>query len=246
MKFFWDLLWIVLSVGVFPSPCALALVDIPPLNSPVIDQGGMLDPQEQSRLATFLKGTQQEGGPQLQFWSVSTLDGEDIAALAIRAADVWKLGRADKDDGGLLLLAVRERKSRLEVGQGLEGFVPDAVAARLLRNVLKPALQKGNTFEGVSLVFEEVVRMSRGEQSTLASAGAGKKSIPTAVIFIFLAFIALLRVGSRFGSGVRGSRSSGWGGGGWGGGGGFGGSGGGGGWGGGGGGFSGGGSSGDW
>ena len=198
----------------------------------------------------------QTGGPQMQVWTFPSLEGDDIAPVGIRAADAWKIGRAGKDDGGILLIDARERRTRLEVGRGLEGAIPDVIAGRILRDVLRPALRAGQTYDGILGVIAIVEKAARGElPAGVAGPADGRDArdegfnpfkLFFGVVFFFLVFI-LGPLGSLLGGRRRGGRSGGiffpgcGGGGGWGGGGG-----GGGGWSGGGGSFGGGGGGGDW
>lgn len=236
------------------TPKAHAEIEIPKLSAPVIDDGGFFSPQEEQTISRKIRVLYDAGGPQLQVWTVRSLEGEPIESLSMRAADVWKLGRADKDDGLLLSLAREERRFRLEVGQGLEGTIPDVLAARMLRQILVPALRRSKTAEGVSALIAEIATLTINDKSRLEATELAKdrpgafSSIVTSLVYLL--FLLSVVVGALFQSRspeYRRSRAGrGWrGGGGWhGGGGGW--SGGGGGWSGGGGGFSGGGSSGGW
>lgn len=243
---------------------ALAQPAVPSLSGPVIDQADMLSSGEEGRLAERIRGVFQSGGPQIQIWTFPSLEGDDIAGVGIRAADAWKIGREGKDDGAILLVAERERRTRIEVGRGLEGVIPDVVAGRILRDVLRPALRAGATYDGFLGVVAAIESYSRGE-APLPSDDERRRVIPGVpvpgggggfpgglffigflVLFIFLQFVSrVLGFGRRRrgfrGDGVPPIIIGGWGGGGFGGG-----SRGGGGWSGGGGGFSGGGASGDW
>lgn len=231
---------------------AFAEVPIPVLQSPVIDEARFFSGEEFTYLDTRLRNLYHAGGPQLVVWTLQGLDGEDIASLSIRAVDQWKLGHEKKDDGLLLLIAKLERRTRLEVGKGLEGVIPDILANRILQTTLKPYLKSGENGAGVAAVISRVEELVGFE----SSASAADKEMKTEarlpngfLVLIFILVFILLPFLNRlgmFGGGRRfGRRNDTWfGGGGFGG---FGGrGGGGGGFGGGGGGFSGGGSSGDW
>ena len=132
----------------------------------------------------------------------------------------------------------------MEVGQGLEGVIPDITASRLLRSTVQPALRSGTPAVGVHLLLNEIARLSEVNLSTAPVAKHKKKSSSVLFVLFSLLIIVFSRLGSSrsWSSHSQSHLRSGhrWGGGGWGGGGGVGG------WGGGGGGFSGGGSSGGW
>jgi uncharacterized protein len=77
----------------------------------------------------------------------------------------WKLGGADRDDGLLLLIAVAERRARIEVGYGLEGAITDALSARVIRDTLAPALAAGRADRGVREALEILMRAAEHESA---------------------------------------------------------------------------------
>lgn len=232
-------------LGPLPS---FAEIAVPQLTSPVIDDANFFTSAEETELIKKSRSIFNAGGPQIQIWTIPTLEGEPIESVSIRATDLWQLGRKGKDDGLLLSIARQERRYRLEVGRGLEGTIPDALASRLLRNFLVPALRRNNAAEGVERILFEVTQLTLPDSELLKSEQIAKPASKRRgsnlfqIIFFFI-FIVIALISSRFSNLHR--RGRGWttyGGGGWSGGG----RGGGGGWSGGGGGFSGGGSSGGW
>ncbi len=146
--------------------------------------------------------------------------------------------------GLLLLVAVNDRQMRIEVGQGLEGVIPDIMAGRIIDQILRPAFRSGDYFDGLRVASTKLYAMARGDKDVIREQRPGLVDrflqSPLLFLLIFLAIMFMKLLGGGF-YGRR--RYGGFSGGGWsGGGGGFGG----GGWSGGGGGFSGGGSSGSW
>jgi uncharacterized protein len=119
---------------------------IPELSGPVIDEVGLLNSEEANQIANLIRALQPQ--VQAQVWIFSELDGEPIEGLSIRAAEKWKLGTAKNDNGLLILVAVTDRRMRIEVGQGLEGDIPDAFAGRVIDQVVKPAFRSKNYYEG--------------------------------------------------------------------------------------------------
>ncbi len=244
----WALLW---------SWSAFALTSLPALTGPVVDQAGILDGTTAQVLSQRLQGLKSSGGPQIQVLIMETLGGENIEEFSIRAVEEWKLGDGAKDDGALFVVAMQERKMRIEVGQGLEGQLTDVKSARIIREVKEYFRQSHFSAGVVHAVAGMAQATGHGElfsdeqvtaPTRRARRGQGVGS--TAVMIIFVLIILFFRVFAFFerplGVSRYGRRGVFWGGGG----GGFGGgrsSGGGfGGWSGGGGGFSGGGSSGSW
>jgi uncharacterized protein len=142
---------------------AQALVPVPPLERRVTDLTGTLSPQAQERLESRLAALQQEKGSQVAILLVPTTQPEDIAAYSIRVAGQWQLGRKGVDDGVLLLVAKDDRALRIEVGYGLEGVLPDAVARRIVSDVIAPYFRQGDYEGGLEAGVERIVSVVQGE-----------------------------------------------------------------------------------
>jgi uncharacterized protein len=224
---------------------------IPPLTGAVIDEAQVFSQAQKQYLEQTLQNYLQASGVQIQVAFLSSLDGDPIEDFSIRAVDEWKLGSAKEDKGLLILFALQERKSRIEVGQGLEGEITDILTGRLLRDI-RPLMKEARYGEAVTFLLTELTAnlekplvISPDKQSSFQPQATTKKSslfVTLFKLFIFLLFILFYFLAPLlpFQSQRRswGHSSGGWGGGGS--------SGGGSSWSGGGGGFSGGGSSSDW
>ena len=243
---------IILFVSVF----AHAQFVVPELTSPVMDQADIVDPQVEEALNNAIRELFQTSGTQINVLTVPTLNDVPIEMASIQVTDKWKLGSAKADKGALLLIAMKERKMRIEVGQGLEGVIPDAIAKRIIDDSVVPLMKAGRASEAVLVGVASIAQYSDPEFDFASKLGVSQRPQNFRrekgngwIWLLLLFFFIFLRPRGRRSSGVAGAllgyglgrSTSGWGGGG----GGFGG-GGGGGWGGGGGGFSGGGASGGW
>ena len=166
----------------------------------------------------------------------------------MRAAESWKAGRKELDNGAVLFVFVKDRKMRIETGKGLEGALPDILAGRILDEQVRPRFRQGDWAGGLEAGIDGIIAATKGEYTAPPPKKSAPPIVPLVILLVFvLLFLGLAARGSRQGYSGRTYGSGGWrGGGGWGGGFGGGGFGGGGGWGGGGGGgggFSGGGGS---
>lgn len=224
--------------------------EVPSLKGPVMDEVGVLSPSFSERLTNLLLSLNEKTGIQFQLYFFEDLEDETIESYSIKVTDQWRLGSEKEDKGILFLLALRNKKMRLEIGQGLEGDLTDLYAKRILDN-LRPYLKQSNYEEAskvlISQVFEKL-GVDPSSFSELKPKRTKKNSLTGNGLFlIFFLFIFLsglqriLPVSGRHYSGRRRPFDIYPGGGGFGGG-----SSSGGGWSGGGGGFSGGGASGDW
>lgn len=236
------------SLAIAPGSVRAAF-EIPDLIGPVVDKAGILRTQDEQRIAKIADAFRDAGLAQIQVLTVNSLDGEAVEQASLQVIEKWKLGTAEKDNGILIFVAFKERKIRIEVGQGLEGIVPDIVAGRIIRDVMVPYFRDEDASAGILAGVYSIAQ--RIEPQALQNIGIKKNKrdsqagvpiwkIPFFILLIFFIIVQRLSGGGRF------LRRRGYGGYGGFGGGGFGGGGFGGGWSGGGGGFSGGGSSGSW
>lgn len=222
-------------------PVSAQAFQVPALTGPVVDNAGIIPPQDRNVLDGVLRTLNERGHAQLQILTVQSLNGEPIEQASIQVTDKWRLGTAKKDNGILMMIATKEHKIRIEVGQGLEGDLPDVYAKRIIADVMIPYFKRGQLSEGVKAGVSAIIsvvdpQMAKdGPVKTWNKERHHHRAGGGAFVFIiWILFIALFMGRSFFPF---------WwiGGGGFGGGDGFGG-----GWGGGGGGFSGGGASGGW
>lgn len=240
-----------------------AAQEFPKLSGRVIDAADLLSPETEAALTEKLKTLEDTTTRQLVVATVPDLQGYDIADYGYRLGRDWGIGQKEEDNGALLIVAPNERKVRIEVGYGLEGYLTDALSSVIINRQIVPRFREGDMEGGVvagtdaivaqlSLPPEEaranlIAARERGQEEARHGLGL----IPTILIiwFVFWMLRGVLGGKRRRGRGgpiiIWGPGSGGsWGSGGWGGGssGGFGG----GGFSGGGGSFGGGGASGSW
>ncbi|MFQ5571311.1 MAG: TPM domain-containing protein [Rhodothermales bacterium] len=117
------------------------------LTSRVTDEADLLSVQTEHTLTALLAAHEDSTSNQVAVLTVTSLQGEAIESFALRVAETTGLGRAEKDNGVLLVVAHEDRKVRIEVGYGLEGALPDLVAGRIIREEIVPYFREGD-FEG--------------------------------------------------------------------------------------------------
>jgi uncharacterized protein len=164
---------------------------IPPLTARVTDLTATLDAQQKQQLESELAALEQRKGAQIAVLIVPTTEPEDIAQYSIRVFDAWKLGRKNIDDGVLLIVAKNDHRVRIEVARGLEAAIPDAAAARLIREYITPRFRAGDFFGGIHDATGALTKLVDGEalpppltdeRSTRKRAG---KDVFNAVVWAF-------------------------------------------------------------
>lgn len=139
-------------------------ITIPALKSRVTDLAGTLSVAEQQALEQKLAAFEQHKGSQLAVLVISSTGQETIEQFAIRAAEQWKLGRKGTDDGLLLVVAKADRTLRIEVGYGLEGVIPDAIAKRVISETIVPSFKTGDFAGGIDAGMTQLMALIDGEQ----------------------------------------------------------------------------------
>jgi uncharacterized protein len=147
---------------------------VPPLTRHVVDTAGMLQPAQVDDLDRRLWQFEKAHGSQIAVLIVPTTQPESVEEYSIRVFDAWKLGRKQANDGILILVAARDRKLRIDTGYGLEGAIPDAIAKRIVSEVIAPKFRTDDPYAGLVAGVEQIEKLIEGE--SLPPARQGKKS----------------------------------------------------------------------
>ena len=158
----------------------------------VTDNAGMLTAEQESEIEDMLYAINQRTGVELAVYTIETLNGQDIETKANDLFRELGLGDSEKNNGLLLLIALNDRKFRLEVGYGLEGTIPDTKAAEII-NTMTPYFKEGNYADGIKAAVSKTENVLNGEADTTT-----EKSSPTrgdVFSLIFAIFTESLVVG---------------------------------------------------
>ena len=132
------------------SSSPVLALNVPPLSGRVVDLAHVLPPATTAQLSETLQAHEAKTSNQVAVLIVPSLDDEPLFDFSHRVATTWKLGAKGTDNGALLLIAIKERKIRLEVGYGLEGVLTDARSAQIIRNDIAPKFRAGDVPGGVT------------------------------------------------------------------------------------------------
>lgn len=138
-------------------------VAVPPLTGRVIDLTGTLSGGAVSSIEAKLADLETRKGSQIAVLIVPTTQPEEIEQYGIRVEDTWKLGRKGVDDGAYLIVAKNDRRVRIEVGYGLEGAMPDAIANRIITETITPHFKLGDYDGGVQAGVDQMIAVVNGE-----------------------------------------------------------------------------------
>jgi len=155
-------------------------VPIPDLHARVTDQTQSLTASQIATLDEELAALETRKGAQLALLMIPTLAApadvpaaaEGIESYATRVFEQWKLGRKHVDDGVLLIVVKNDHKVRIEVGYGLEGAIPDAAAARIIREYIAPRFREGDYYGGIHAATSVLTSLIDGESLPAPLEGA--------------------------------------------------------------------------
>jgi uncharacterized protein len=179
--------------------CAIPLsaLEVPSLTAPVSDLARLLTAEQVDQLNNLLLDYEAETSNQFALLIIPSLEGEVLESYSIKVASTWALGEADKDNGLLLLVALAERKLRIEVGYGLEGVLTDAFCGRVIDNTIVPYFKKEQYYEGLTAGLLALIRQTGDEFSpdpALEPAGAEVPDRFGAYLFLTLPLLMILFV----------------------------------------------------
>ncbi|MEC4747103.1 YgcG family protein [Methylomicrobium sp. Wu6] len=167
-----------------------AQLAIPDLSKRVSDLTGTLTAIQTNTLENRLAAFEQEKGSQIAVLIIATTQPEDIAAYGIRVAEAWKIGRKKIDDGVIMIVAKNDRRLRLEVGYGLEGVIPDAVAKRIIAETITPYFKQGDFAAGIDAGVTQIMALIKGE--ALPAPQESTEKAPSESTFLFLLAAGLI------------------------------------------------------
>jgi uncharacterized protein len=161
----------------------------------VNDYAGLLSAPDRQRLEGLLAERERATGAQMVVAIFPSLEGENLEDVSIRLAERWRVGQKSLDNGVILIVFVKDRKVRLEVGYGLEGAIPDAIAGQIIRESVAPAFREGRYAAGleraVTAVFARIEATPRAERARPKGPAIGLTQIALLFVVAVIALMAL-------------------------------------------------------
>lgn len=159
-------IYVLLLTGLFLSTSLQAL-EVPFLAGRVNDQAELLGASAEQELESTLALLEQTTGAQVVVLTIPSLGDVPVEDFSIRVVETWKLGRADQNDGVLLLISRDDRKIRIEVGYGLEATLTDLRSKRIISNLMVPRFRNGDFEGGVVAAIDVIDATIRGQEDLI-------------------------------------------------------------------------------
>lgn len=198
------LFWLALAF-----PAGAQDIRFPPLTGRVVDNAELIPAPAEAALTARLEALEQATTDQVVVVTLPDLQGREIEDYGYRLGRAWGIGRDDKDNGLLLIVAPNDRKVRIEVGRGLEPVMTDALSTLIIQNDILPAFRDGDFAGGIERgvdAIERQLRLDPTEAQAVAQAAAEQESgAPVSAIFFILIVFAFLFF-SFLGAVTRGGR----------------------------------------
>ncbi len=177
-------------------------LEVPPLRGRVNDLAGMMPASRVSALQEQLRRFEEETGHQIAVLIIPSLQGEVLEDFSIKVAETWKIGKKGFDNGAILLIAKNERKLRIEVGYGLEGILPDAIASRIIREIIVPHFRANDYAGGIEAGVEAIMKVTSGEPlpapaRTPARPGTKGPMLPVVLVLVVVLLALIVGITQR-------------------------------------------------
>jgi len=170
----------------------------------VTDRAGVIDSTAEQRLTGLLQDLEQKTGARIVVLTVNSTDGQDIHQFAFERADRWKFGRNRAGASVLVVVAVKDRKYRIEVGYDWEGILPDGYVGQVGRDYFVPNFRAGKYGQGifeVTAVLAQTIAKEKGVALTgmpkLTMPGRRRPALPCAGGLFPLLMLLMLFSGRR-------------------------------------------------
>ena len=177
----------IVSIGFVFS---LSASEYPRLTGRVVDRAGVVSPQTKKALTQMLLNLERATTVQLVIVTVPNLGGDNIEQYGYMLGRRWGIGQKGKDNGALIIVAVKERATRIEVGYGLESKLTDAVTSQIINNTMIPLLKKGNYNQALLNATRAVAEKLGAEHISRSKQGANSNNLVG--IFLFILIIGII------------------------------------------------------
>lgn len=154
---------LLLSVFIFTGAGFCEEADFPNYAGYVNDYANILSGETKDKLTALSAEIERKTTSQLAVLTVDTTMPFDIETYSVKLFEKWGIGQKDKNNGVLILVATKDRTIRIEIGYGLEGAIPDALAKNTIEKFMLPFFKKGDYNKGVLQAAAVISKLIAGE-----------------------------------------------------------------------------------
>ncbi|MCM8760865.1 MAG: TPM domain-containing protein, partial [Candidatus Omnitrophica bacterium] len=179
------LLWLVFSAFLFPAIAADEKVPRP--SGWVNDYADVISEEYRRKITSLIDELEEKTSAEIAVITERSIAPYDEQTYARMIFDNWKIGKRGKDNGVLILLAVKERRWRIETGFGVEGILPDSLCGEIGRNYMVPFFKAGRYGEGIyngvaaiasTIANDAKIKLQRLEGTEISAVGVMNKGLP--------------------------------------------------------------------
>jgi len=178
-------------------------LEVPALKGYVNDYADMMSQETRLKIENELKAFELSDSTQIVILTIPSLEGEVLEQFSIKIAEAWKIGQKGKDNGAILLVSKGDRKTRIEVGRGLEGKLTDLMAGRIVNFVINPRFKRNDFDGGFIAATQALIDATRGEFKADERPAPTRKqrgsSLPALFIFGAIGLLTLGRISRALG-----------------------------------------------
>ena len=185
---------LILFVGFWGATSAQDFPEVPNPPRLVNDFADILSPEEEQSIEQKLVAFDDTTSTQIAIVTMQNIGPYEIADYSQKLFDKWGIGRAGKNNGALILVAIENRKVWISTGYGLEPTLTDALSKRIVENSLKPAFKAGAYAAGLDAATTDIMKVVSGEYTAEPRKKRGKG---VSAVFIVVLIIAVLIIMSR-------------------------------------------------
>ncbi|WP_368031435.1 YgcG family protein [Arcobacter sp. s6] len=135
----------------------------PKLDGRVVDTANLLSSNAKEKITTTLKEHENKTSNQIVVVTLKSLNGYEIEEFSYQLGRFWGIGQKDLNNGVLLVIALEEKKLRIEVGYGLEGALTDKISYEIINYTLKPKFRLQDYDAGITNAVNEIIQAIKGE-----------------------------------------------------------------------------------
>lgn len=200
-------------LGVLGPVRSASAQSFPKFTAPVVDDADAVPDEVETQVNAALVDYQRRSGNQLAVAVIGTTGERSLEDYTIDLAREWGVGEKGGDNGVLLLIAIEDKKLRIEVGRGLEGTLTDLQSGRIIRQRLVPLLRNGDVggavLQGTAAIRQELGDTEVGQLPPIQEEEPGSQGgSPWPLLFVLPIFgLSMLGAGrrrGRFGGGFGG------------------------------------------